>query len=147
MPYGRSTSWSIIPPPSSLSIHIASFWLSYSLSIPSPLRSRSGNSWCVPSYFGAHVTVESTVIEVCQAVFEVGRLLAQPFGESTPDLVYLAVGELYGLPVTHFDLPPFAVHPFEDGLGDVGRSVLQGVFQKVQAVVLTGLRADGILAP
>ena len=33
--------------------------------------------------------------------------------------------------ITHFDLPPFSVHPFEDGLGDVGRSVLQGVFQKV----------------
>ena len=110
-----------------------------------PLEVEVGEFLVRPVVLRAHVTVESTVIEVCQAVFEVGRLLAQPFGESTPDLVYLAVGELYGLPVTHFDLPPFAVHPFEDGLGDVGRSVLQGVFQKVQAVVLTGLRADGIL--
>ena len=31
-----------------------------------------------PVVLRAYVTVESTVIEVCQAVFEVGRLLAQP---------------------------------------------------------------------
>ena len=47
---------------------------------PQPLEVEVGEFLVRPVVLRAHVTVESTVIEVCQAVFEVGRLLAQPFG-------------------------------------------------------------------
>ena len=50
---------------------------------PQPLEVEVGEFLVRPVVLRAYVTVESTVIEVCQAVFEVGRLLAQPFGEST----------------------------------------------------------------
>ena len=110
-----------------------------------PLEVEVGERLVRPVVLRAHVAVEGAVIEVCQAVFEVGRLLAQPLGESAAYLVDLAVGELYGLPVAHLDLPAFSVHPPKDGLGDVGRGVLQGVLQQVQPVVLAALRADGIL--
>ena len=45
-----------------------------------PLEVEVGEILVRPVVLRAHVTVESTVIEVCQAVFEVGRLLAQPEG-------------------------------------------------------------------
>ena len=46
------TSWSAIPPMFNFSIHTQSFCEGYKSFIPKPFRSKSGNFWCEPSYFG-----------------------------------------------------------------------------------------------
>ena len=46
------TSLSTMPPPFIFSIHTQSFWLTYRSLMPRLFRSKSGNFWCEPSYFG-----------------------------------------------------------------------------------------------
>ena len=46
------TSWSAMPPPFCFSIQMQSFCEGYKSIMPKPFRSRSGNFWCEPSYFG-----------------------------------------------------------------------------------------------
>ncbi len=92
-----------------------------------------------------HEAVERAVVEVGEPILEVGRLLAQPVGKGVAYLVDLAVGELYGLAVAHFDLFQLPVYELRYLLGDVGRGILQGVLQQMDAVVFAALRIDGIL--
>ncbi len=110
-----------------------------------PFEVEVGERLVRPVVLRAHEAVERTVVEVCEPILEVGRLLAQPLRESVAYLVDLAVGKLYGLAVANLHLFQLPVDELRYLLGDVGRGVLQGVFEQMQAVVLAALRIDGVL--
>ncbi len=82
----------------------------------------------------AHETVELAVIHRCQPFFELWRLLFQPFREPVAYLVYLGVGKLYALTVTHLNV--IAILVLTDRLHHVRAGVVQGVFQQVHTVIV-----------
>ena len=112
---------------------------------PQPLEVEVGEFLVRPVVLRAYVTVESTVIEVCQAVFEVGRLLAQPFGKAPRISSILLLASCMASPSRTLTSRRSPSTHLRTVLVMSGEVFLRGVFQKVQAVVLTGLRADGIL--
>ena len=96
-----------------------------------------------PVILGAHITVELAVVHIRKPFLELRRLRLKPFREACTDFVYLGVGKLYGLAVTHLDV--VAVVVLADALVDVRHSVVQGVFQKVHPVVTLVIALDGKL--
>ena len=93
----------------------------------------------------AHEAVELVVVEVGEPVLELRGLVVQPFGETAPYILDLGTRELYFLPVAHLHVLPFAIHEPAYRLGDLGRGVLQGVLDQVQAAVMAELAIDGVL--
>ena len=98
-----------------------------------------------PVVLRTYEAVERAVVEDCEPILEIGRLLSQPLREGVAYLVDLAVGKLYGLAVANLYLFQLPVDKLRYLLGNVGRSVLQGVLQQMDAVVFAALRIDGVL--
>ena len=91
---------------------------------------------------GAHEAVELAVVHVLQLLLELRRLLHKPVGEAFTYLVNLAVGQLRGFGVAHLDVLAVLVR---DGLGDVGRGVVDGVAHEGHAVEQARFGTDCIL--
>ena len=91
---------------------------------------------------GAHETVELAVIHVLQLLLELRRLLHEPVGEAVAYLVNLAVGQLRGFGIAHLDVLAVLVR---DGLGDVGRGVVDGVAHEGDTVEQARFGTHGIL--
>ena len=100
-----------------------------------PFQIEVGKSLMRAVILRAHETVELAVIHRRQPLLELWRLLFEPFGEAVSYLVNLGVGALYSLAVAHLDVVAMLVPA--DGLHHVGTGVVQGVFQKVHAVIVT----------
>ena len=91
---------------------------------------------------GAHEAVELAVVHVLQLLLELRRLLHEPVGEAFTYLVNLAVGQLRGFGVAHLDVLTF---PVRNGLGDVGRGVVDGVAHESDPVEQARFGTDCIL--
>ena len=86
---------------------------------------------------GAHEAVELAVVHVLQFLLELRRLFHEPVGEASPYLV-----NLRGFGVAHLDVLAVLVR---DGLGDVGRGVVDGVAHEGDPVEQARFGTDCVL--
>ena len=92
--------------------------------------------------FWPHVTVELSVVGICQTLLKLFGLVAQPLGETAADLVDFRIRKLHFLAVIDFDFISVLVVPC---LGDVRRSIMQRMFHQVQPRVFAELSTYRIL--
>ena len=98
---------------------------------------------------GAHKTVEKAVIPVCKLLLEGVRCSSEPIDKALPYLLNLGVRHLYGVSIPHFDGLGLACYgiPHLLALVDVGNGIVQGVLQKVDAIITAELALYGVLVP
>lgn len=88
---------------------------------------------------GTDKTVECPVVVIRKPVFKLGRLFTEPVIKTVLDFIYLRIGKLYGLGITHFYFFQFAVNHLGYLLGNIVRGVVHGVLHQSNAIESTAL--------
>ena len=98
---------------------------------------------------GAHKTVEKAVVPVCELLLKGVRCSSEPIDKALPYLFYLGIRHLYGVSVPYFNGLGLSRNLIRHllALVDVGNGIVQGVLQKIDAVIASELSLYGILMP